>query len=608
MPALIQAISHTVAFMILIAFSWKYFNETQYFLGSSVPKDITNSPDKRSYVMPVYPKYMITKYKYFSWYLIFLVFLIFLYILLYWALISVNQESIKELNLKDSVGLAPLLSLYPSLLAALILTGFIPALPKKTDFLALARNFTHSRASIPDLASSYYNSIIENGLSVAQEDISATVAFVGPEFISEADFKQRKNSLEYTWALTCYLHHKINSWTQKPNDTYTKNHNKEAIAYPNFLENFGAFKKEYKTFGSSRDQFLKEHLENHAKQIFNQIVQITVCLIFCSEPNDDQAAQKFKDLGVNVDVLMQYKARFDFLVVFLALIFVVIFISAFVIDGFLQYSQAASEPVTGNWAKNAAMIGSFLLGLPAIAVYILKSLFKLKWPLRDEFSTRSKSMPILSFFTGIILGAFSLFLVDKFFPGLFKAGPPWSYSILGGLTGIFAAYAIDCKPKEWKIANAIFCAWFWGLIASVLFGLTTCGIKLIEKDLTVQNLSSLFKDNTYSYYIIFASILGFFIGFALSFISAFATGSKNKDDLLNFNLSKYFLPLVGSAFLSNHQSLRAEMDRVVAQEGERLPSTFYLYLQEHNLISEEGFVTDNFCKKIGKLKGIDFAM
>jgi len=607
MDKIVEIIAHLVALVILIVFSWKYFNERQYFFKTEKVEG-NKTEKKRSYVMPVYPQYMIPRSKYFLWYFIFFLFVISFYLLIFYTL-SFNEDAKRVIKgMIDPNIFSYLYMAYPSLLSAILISGLLPGLPKNFDVLNLIRNFAHSRASIPNSAESYYNSIIDNGLVVTEENQNATINFVGKDYLSASDFKQRKNSIEHNWALTCYLFYKIRTWTKKPNTTYSKNRSKKPIAYDNFVENFESFKKEYKKGLPGSNEFYAEYLENHARQILNQVVQITVCLIFCSESNDEQARLKFKKLGVGVDDILEYKIQFELLFIFLVFMFFLIFIISFGVDFLLGYSSAAPEKISGTWGRNAAIIGTLLFGLPIIAVFTIKSSLKTIWPVRDQFSGRKNNMLMVSFLIGIVLGIISFFLINKLLlPGILGSKTPWLYSILSGIAGAVAAYCIDRKPKEWKFLNYSLPALFCGLITSALFAITTCGIIVITENLTVQEFPSLFDPTKYLFMIILSSALGFMISFFLSLLCDFTTKINDKNDLLNLNLSRHLIPHVNVGQFKSKDSLKKEIEKLITSDKHKLPKGYRPYLEENNLISHNGDVNENFCNKIGRLKNIQLS-
>lgn len=267
MEHLIFVFSSIIGIIIVYQFSKTFYDSKEYFLED--PEEFNDSDYfAQRFILPLYPKYLIDRWKYKFWFITFLIFNFMLYFIIVYLLINAEPD-IKDIpnlnNFQKFIYLG-----HPQIFGALIITGLLPILPESADIQKWFRKFAQARANIPNYARDYYKNIKRNGLNLSDASMKNTVGFYEGSIVQKEDFEFRDNSPEKIWALTCYIYYQINEMTKEANSPYSKNIAKDELAYKNFEKKFLQLKKKLllkivENFLTLISHCLKHYFHSHAK-------------------------------------------------------------------------------------------------------------------------------------------------------------------------------------------------------------------------------------------------------------------------------------------------------------------------------------------------------
>lgn len=593
MENIIFTFSWIIGCLIVYQFSKKFYDSQKYYLED--PKKYKESAySAKRFILPLYPKYLIDRWKYNLWFITFLIFNFMLYAIVVNILIKSGPKIHDIPNLNDFQKFIYLG--HPQIFGALIITGLLPLLPERLHIQGIFREFSQKRAKIPSYAIEKHSNIMRNGFILSKNKIKATINNFEEEIVKKEDFQFRDNSPEKMWALICYIKFQIEELTIESDSPYSKNLAKPDLAYNNFEKNFDSIKNKI-FMGENRD--FSEQNKSLIEALFSQAIQIIICLILCSEKNDTKAIYKFEKIGVNVSKDLKYKISYDLLIPLSLAIFLAVFILPWLIGIFLKNIGISLPPqISGQWAIRASVASIFILYFPIFIAHLSKVFFIRKWPIRFGFDRMNYSPLSFLFAIGTIWGIASFYLLDYIFPTMFEKGVLRSlpYSLLSGFTALIIGVFIDKIPTEWDFKKVFIKSIYVGIICMISFVFfTILAILIGNPDI---NINVIDKRQFWEEKIFILSLtgsIGFLIGFINYLISDYSKLIRDKETILRINLEHYLKPLL------KRKSLESDCDeilKIILTNRRNLPSKFFEYLNENNIIDNDGFLTNKGLRKI----------
>ena len=593
MDPIIESIAWLVGFLIIFIYSYNFFNAKRYYLEDP-------EGDKGDYVipsgftMPVYPKYLIDQWQYKLWFFSYFLINFALYLVFSIALYA-NKSSIDLSSLGNLQQL--IYTTYPQLLGALIISGLLPNLPERLDLQKWVRDYAQTRASIPEVARGYYNNIINKGLRIPEDGVRRTIKYHSDAIVNDSDFKFRPQSPENKWAHICYLHFMIESYTDVANSIYSRNLNKAELAYKNFKRNFKRVRNDLIT---NNQRVFSPPVNLCIDRLFSQAAQIIVCLIFCSEPNDERAKLKFKELGLRLAPDTVYNIRFDILFPLSVIIFLAVFVLPFFIVALLDTFGLELPPrITGEWSYRSAVAAVLIVYLPILITHVVKYWSPNKWPVRNFFDRLKLGPPCLMFIVGVLVGIGAFYFLEIIFSGMFENGVERNlgFSSISGVTAVIAALHIDQKPKVWRPIRAFGRSLVWSFGTAILFAFG-CAISLLwEQSLEIQAIFSRSFLLSNLFIIFLGAATGFVTGMVISLASEYALRIKEPHRAVDLTLAHYLIPAVRK---KDQQITANEMNNLI-ETTTNLPSRFIHYLIKNQILDNDRKITPTGYERIKRL-------
>ena len=389
----------------------------------------------------------------------------------------------------------------------------------------------------------------------------------------------------------------IEADTDKANSVYSRNLNKAELAYKNFKRNFKRV----------RNDLIKEHQRDFSPSIslgidrlFSQVAQIIVCLVFCSEPNDEKTKMKFKELGLRLAPDTVYNIRFDLLFPLSVVIFLAVFVLPFFIVAFLSaYNFILPEKITGQWLYRSAVAAVLIVYFPILMTHVIKYWSPNKWPVRNLFDRLKLGPPCLMFVAGVLAGIGAFYFLEIIFSDMFENGVERNlgFSSISGITAVIAALHIDQKPKVWRPLRAFTRSLGWSLSTAIFFAVG-CAISLLwEKGLDIHAIYSASFLATNLFIILLGAATGFVTGMVISLASEYARRIQKPSNALDMTMAHYLIPAIKQ---KNQQITIAEMTSLI-QTATHLPSRFIHYLIQNKILDTDCQITPTGYERLMKL-------
>ncbi len=543
-------------------------------------------------VFPTYPRYMIPTRQYLLWYGVFLFFNVLFFVLLAKALEG-NTGPSSEIKF-PSYYLA-----YPSLLSALLISGLLPGLPAQVNILSMLRSATHRKAMIPDRSLQILTHMKNNRLYPTSKDKQNTIKKVGGDCLDIQYFDQKVGSIELNWAYTCYLLYKISAWTFELNNDFAKHIGKRELEYERINKNFQILQEDMRHYRQNNGN--STLISRHTKDIFSQVAQLVICLVFRSVPVDDEADKKFVELGLVMVPHIKQKMKIEFLFGSAVLFFAIVLLAAFSVGCLLHANGIYGEKIDGSYAFNCAWAGLIVLFGPIVITYFVKAAWPEYWPFRGEFSNTHTAQIFIVAILGGIVGIGGFFLIKG--PLHFEDGWETSrlpYAILSALTGLFAGLSLDRKPRIWKLGSAGVRSLGWGVLQATLFLLATLSIIVVVKNAEANSttgfLAFLEKEKLA---LIIIPLIGLVIGFMLFLSGQYSISVNEATDLLKINVAQYFIPVIETKNIMEGEVQR--INELILERKAKFQRGFLDYMREENLLNDDNALVENALERIRNL-------
>ncbi len=584
---LIDLLAWVIGAVIVMIFSWNFYNQESYFLDHS-DKAADGQSFTINFLAPVLPRYASSRSVYLGWFIAFQAFTLSIYFLVAIFLsqptVDIQQKLLDDLV--DNTGVMSVLFVaYKQLLAAFLVTGMNNVVPRKFDILTLLRKFAHSQAKIPEEARAVYKRISSAELRLSEEQKTCAVNFVGEEWLSKNDFNARPGAIERNWSIICYLLAETVSLTRDFGNLYSINLHNPRLQYDAIKSNFETLKLEIQSRrlqpAHSNDVLLTERID----QFLKQVTHMVVCLVFLSEASRKDVFARWHKMGVSLRLRPKFKvdtaSMFTTVIGFSVAVAVVSFSL-----GMVLVPSAKGEEIDPQYAFNTS-IGTFLvICLPMLLPIMLKWILSEYWPVRGQFtSDRQPALYLFFYIVGALSGIFGLYATSL----LGFMNEHWShyrpYVLLSGGAALMMAFCLDRHPQIMRQKDIFIRAIPFLFYGAVLFLLLGICAKVWSESIAARQLdiSALLSDESYLFFLITA--IGAMVGFISSYLADLCLNIKSEKEEIGLNLSEYFLPVVG--FHEFDEMNKQQIDELIHANIDSLPEEFLNYLEEKGFLSNK---------------------
>lgn len=311
-------IAYLFGSLIVFQFCMTFFNSPTYHY-----EDIDGSEELASlrFLRPTLPKYLTSRASYTFFLLTFLLYGFILYTLLGLVLpvladLGLAPESASK---PDSFGLE-----HSFLLAALIVAGLAPNTIGIRKLLLKAREWLHSRASIPLKGRNTYarlkghhivfnNTIKSDALN--DKDYADPRAGKRIDLIAE-DFDKSRGSIEREWATISYLVAAVKTWAK--GKSYGRNLRRKELHWKSLEKNYKLLSEQiivYRTDKMTDEN--RMYLRENLRGFLMQMRQMIACLLYMSEIKEKGIDERLQEIGLlpNRPELIKLRWRQSMLVV-----------------------------------------------------------------------------------------------------------------------------------------------------------------------------------------------------------------------------------------------------------------------------------------------------
>jgi hypothetical protein len=589
---LIDLLAWAIGAIIVVTFSWNFYNQESYYLDHSENSGDTTA-SSINFLAPVLPRYASSRMVYFGWFVAFLIFTLSLYVLaavfLFKPDLGIEQKYIDEIS--RQFGLTTILLVaYKQLLAAFIVTGLNNVVPRRIDVLTHLRRMAHRQAKIPEEARAVYKRISSADLRLSETQKQKAIDYIGTEYLRVDDFAARPGAIERNWGIICHLLAETASLTRDLGGQYSTNLHNPKLQFDSIRENLETLKVEIqnrrKLQAAGNDQLLSERIS----QFLKQVTHMVVCLVFLSEPSRKDVFARWHKIGVSLRIRPKFRINASSMFTTIISFSVGVALVAFIL-GMVLGKPAKGDEVNADYAFNTA-VGTFLVVcLPMLLPMVIKWLFSDYWPVRGQFTNERKPALYLFFFiAGALAGVFGLYVTS--FLGFMNE--EWThyrpYALLSGGAALLMAFCLDRHPKIIRQKDMLLRAVMSLLFGAVMFLVLGVIAKVWSEEIAARSLelSELLRSEKFLFFLLTA--IGAMVGFICSYLADLCLKIKSEQEEIGLNLSEYFLPVVG--FHEFEEMDKQQIDKLIQSNITQLPDDFVRYLEDKGVLSNEK-LTDN---------------
>lgn len=488
MPNLVEILG----FLIVLMFSVSYFNAPQYSFSDEVDSD---QNDEDRILEPALPKHMTNRYQYNFYLFIFILFNELLFIIL----AKLLPQFLDGANNKSTE--------YYTLVAALIISGFLPYLPFVKELLNKVKNFLHESAKIPLEGREVYQLLKSRKISYRDEIVDKIL--LDEEYmdakdkngklfrkdLEKKDFDSSSTAIEGKWAKISWITAHLKDWEKKKTFSGFMADNK--LHWDSIKKSYRYRRKkiiEFKENNLSEIERAKLHME--LDSLLLRTFRMISCLVFLADRCSCDRNEYIKSLGYDIDVQPIFVIRFRRVALFAINCLFGVLVGA-VIAVLLSLLAKSYFPALKEIAVNTTNIlaccgyGVPFLTLPVIVVLLLKRHYSFggeKWPMVDPKHPYKKIserpfdiyliVTLIAYITAILtlLSMMIFFKKDVTIENVFthdRGSIILVWSIVSAVTAFFIAYRLDSlgkhesnKIKMWTLT--ILGGGFQGLVTMVV--------------------------------------------------------------------------------------------------------------------------------------------
>ena len=584
---LIDLLAWVIGAVIVMIFSWNFYNQESYFLDHS-DKTADGQSLTINFLAPVLPRYASSRSVYLGWFIAFQSFTLSIYFLaaifLSQPTVDIQQKLLDELAENAGV-MSVLFVAYKQLLAAFLVTGMNNVVPRKFDILTLLRKFAHSQAKIPEEARAVYKRISSAELRLSEAQKIRAVDFVGQEWLRLDDFNARPGAIERNWAVICYLLAETDSLTRDFGNQYSINLHNPRLQYDAIKTNFETLRLEVQSRRRQPAQSNELLLAERINQFLKQVTHMVVCLVFLSEPSRKDVFTRWHKMGVSLRLRPKFKidtaSMFTTVIGFSVAVAVVSFSL-----GMALVPSAEGEEINAQYAFNTSVGTLLVICLPMLLPIFLKWMLSEYWPVRGQFtSDRQPALYLFFFMIGALSGIFGLYATSL----LGFMNEHWShyrpYVLLSGGAALLMAFCLDRHPRIMRqkvilIRGIPFL--FYGALMFLVLGICA---KVWSESIAARELDITALLASESYLFLLLTAIGAMVGFISSYLADICLKIKTEQEEIGLNLSEYFLPVVG--FHEFDEMEKPQIDELIHANLDKLPEDFVAYLERKGVLSNQ---------------------
>ena len=580
MADLIDLLAWIVGGIIVVTFSWNFFNQESYYLDRR--DDGINSLNlTMNFLEPVLPRYASSRTMYIGWFFAFLIFTLSLYILAAFFLSQPGTDITNTIEAAGDSGTIPLLFMtYNQLLAAFLVTGMHNVVPRRFDILSQLRKIAHRQAKIPEEARGIYKRISSADLRLSEAQIINAIEYLGQDYLSQADFDARPGTIERNWATACHLMSETRNLTQNFATLYARNLHNPKLQYDLIVVNFETLKTEIKNRRHNKS-FDDQLLSDRVSQFLKQVTHMVVCLVFLSESSRNQIYTRWHEMGVLLRIRPKFKINAPSMFTAMGVFSVIVTMTSFIL-GIFTSAPAEGDEINITYATNTAIATLLIVCMPMMFPMIVKWLFTEYWPVRGQFSrSRQPAFYVVFFMVGGLLGLFGLYLAS--FMGFMDE--PWAnyqpYVLLSGAAAALMAWAIDRKPEVVIYKDIIVRALPLCILGAFTFFALGVVAKLWSEQVAARELrlTELLLADPYLFLLI--SVIGAMVGATSSILADMCLRLRSEQEEVGLNISEYLLPVVGHFAFDEMD--KPAIDKLIKLNINKLPNEFVNYLENKNI-------------------------
>lgn len=582
---LIDILAWIVGGVIVVTFSWRFYNQESYYLDRRDDGANANSL-AMNFLAPVLPRYAASRTMYIGWFVAFQTFTLSIYVLAAFFLSQPGADIAHAIEAAEESGAIPFIfTAYSQLLAAFLVTGMNNVVPRKLDILSQLRKIAHRQAKIPEEARGVYKRISSADLQLAEVQKKQAIEYVGHDILNHDDFNARIGTIERDWATACHLMAETRRLTQNMASLYARNLHNPKLQYDLITRNFERLKIEIKNRLENSSYTNEQLLSERVTQFLKQVTHMVVCLVFLSEPSRSKVYIRWHEIGVFLRVRPKFKINAPSMFTAMAVFSVLVATTSFILGVFTS-APTVDDEINVTYSTNTSIATLLVICVPMMFPMLVKWGFSEYWPVRGQFSrSRQPAFYIAFFMVGSLLGLFGLYCTSLmgFMDEHWSTYQP--YILLSGAAATLMAWGIDRKPEvvEWKeiLVRALpLC--IAGIIVFFSLGVVA---KIWSEQVAARELkfTEMLMGDPYLFLLI--CVIGAMVGATCSILADMCLRLRSELDEIGLNISEYLLPAVGYCALDEMDKLAIE--NLIEVNHDKLPEKFINYLEQKGLILDK---------------------
>ncbi len=569
-------------------FSLNYFGGEPYYFEKT--ESLTgDEKDRLDFSAPMPPRYTVSRRRYLIWFWVFFILVFMLFIILWWALKSIQPITLKDSPLPKDISVQ-IYSMFPQFLAALTITGFLPALSPVVNPLKYIREFCHGYALIPRQAQVAYEQIVRQKLDVDEGERKRAIKYAS-DSLREIDFEAAAGTFYHHWSSSCHLMNVVEELSRNLESSYAETRAAPELRYKLVNKNFRQLRADVAVARTAGGP--SQGLAIQVERFFAQVAQLTVALVFASEARDRDVYRTLNKIGVSLSASYGYEVRLSpvFIASFLNL--VVTFVVAYVATAFVQLPEPKPP---GEFAGNTAIVCTIFFSVAAYLAFDGKKFMARTWPVRGQFSSRQRPPLILAWLIGTLVGVATLYAMSMVEVLGMEAGGTrrrLPYGILLGMLCAMFVLAADGRPKPMSGVALASSTTMFATVGSLSFVLVTMCVTVYVNDIPARSWLQGAIWAEHSWLLLVVGVLGALGGALGCMLSWLCIQPAGEQDFLRINLSQYLVPILDPENIREHD--RNSLSKVLVARSEEIrPGSFWDYLQHEKVVDQDGLTEKGF--------------